>query len=594
MSTEPEIRTLRQILTHSGKVFADCPALSTFGDEPLTFSDLVEEVAELSAALAEGGISPGDRVAILGDSSPNWGIAYFAITSMGAVAVPILTEFHADAVQHILRHSESKLIFASRRLLTKIEDGPGLSKLKIWSLETFEPVALAGAMEALFQDMKKASIREWRRFKEKARKEMYDMLGDAGPGEDASFWQRMKAKGLEYLNADQADGPKEDDLAAIIYTSGTTGASKGVMLSHGNIVSNVQRTLNLVTINTKDRMLSILPLSHAYECTLGLVLPVSVGAHVCYLDKPPTARAMLPALAAFKPTAVLSVPLVIEKIYKGNILPKFTASKAMRAAYAVPFIRRQLHRLAGKKLLATFGGKLTLFCIGGAPLAPEVDRFLEEAQFPYAIGYGLTESAPLVSGAATGKTRLTSVGPVIPGTEVRIDDPDPRTGEGEIVTRSPSVMLGYYKDKEATEAVLSPDGWLRTGDLGHFDSDGYLYIKGRIKNMILSANGENIYPEEVESIILQSPHVLECLVYMLSGRLTARVHLDATRLDQEFGVIPDTDRTQKVEALLEALRATVNSKVSTFARLHKIIEQPEPFEKTPTQKIKRYLYVDPV
>ena len=590
---DSETRTLRQILIHSGKKFADSPALSTFGDDPMTFRDLVEEVAELSAILADEGIKPGDRVAILGDSSPNWGIVYFAIVSMGAVAVPILTEFHADAVQHILRHSEAKLIFASGRLLNKIEDAPDLAKLRILSLETFEPVAFSGAME-LFQDMKKASIREWRRFKEKARREMQDMLDAGETGDDASFLQRMKAKGLEYLNADQDLGPKESDLAAIIYTSGTTGASKGVMLSHHNIVSNVQRTLSLVTINSKDRMLSILPLSHAYECTLGLVLPVSVGAHVCYLDKPPTARAMLPALAAFKPTAVLSVPLVIEKIFKSNILPKFTASKAMRAVYAVPFMRILLHRMAGKKLLATFGGKLRLFCIGGAPLAPEVDKFLEEAKFPYAIGYGLTESAPLVSGAATGKTRLTSVGPAIPGTEIYIDDPDPKTGDGEIVTRSPSVMQGYYKDKEATEAVLSADGWLRTGDLGHFGEDGYLYIRGRIKNKILGPNGENIYPEEVEGVILQSPYVLECLVYMLSGRLTARVHLDATRLDQEFGVIPDTERVQKIETLLENLRAFANSKVSTFARLHKIIEQVEPFEKTPTQKIKRYLYVDPM
>ncbi len=586
MSTNSEARTLRQILIHSGKEFADSPALSTFGDDPMTFRDLVEEVAELSATLADEGIKAGDRVAILGDSSPNWGIVYFAIVSMGAVAVPVLTEFHADAVQHILRHSEAKLIFASNRLLNKIEDSPELSKLRVLSLETFEPVAFSGAME-LFQGMKKASIREWRRFKEKARKEMQDMLDDGDGGEDASFLQRMKAKGLEYLNADQDDGPKEGDLAAIIYTSGTTGASKGVMLSHGNIVSNVQRTLNLVTINTKDRMLSILPLSHAYECTLGLVLPVSVGAHVCYLDKPPTARAMLPALAAFKPTAVLSVPLVIEKIFKTSILPKFTASKAMRAVYAIPFMRQKLHRMAGKKLLATFGGKLKLFCIGGAPLAPEVDKFLEEAEFPYAIGYGLTESAPLVSGAATGKTRLTSVGPAIPGAEIYIDDPDPKTGDGEIVTRSPSVMQGYYKDKEATEAVLSADGWLRTGDLGHFDQDGYLYIRGRIKNMILGPNGENIYPEEVESIILQSPYALECLVYLLGGRLTARVHLDAARLDQEFGNAVGAEREQKIETLLENLRSFTNAKVSTFARLHKIIEQVEPFEKTPTQKIKR-------
>ncbi len=592
MTTDLKMRTLRHILIRSGKTFADCPALSTFGEEPMTYQEMVEEVAELSTTLADEGIKIGDRVAILGDSSPNWGIAYFAIVSMGAVAVPILTEFHADAVQHILRHSESKLIFVSKRLLSKIEDSPSLAKLRILALETFEPVAFSGAME-LFQDMKKASIREWRRFKEKARKEMHDMLDDGDTGEEASFLQRMKAKGLEYLNADQGAGPKESDLAAIIYTSGTTGMSKGVMLSHGNIVSNVQRTLNLVTINAKDRMLSILPLSHAYECTLGLVLPLSVGAQVCYLDKPPTARAMLPALAEFKPTAVLSVPLVIEKIFKTSILPKFTASKPMRTLYAIPFIRKTLHRMAGKKLLATFGGKLKLFCIGGAPLAPEVDRFLEEARFPYAIGYGLTESAPLVSGAPTGKTRLTATGPAIPGTEIYIDDPDPKTGDGEIMTRSPSVMLGYYKDKEATEAVLSPDGWLRTGDLGHFDSNGYLYIRGRIKNMILSASGENIYPEEVESIILQSPYALECLVYMQNGRLTARVHLDATRLDQEFGIAPDAERAHKIEKLLENLRESVNSKVSTFARLHKIIEQPEPFEKTPTQKIKRYLYVDP-
>lgn len=587
-----EIHTLRQILTHSGKIYAERPALSTFGEEPLTYQALVEEVAELSTRLADEGIKPGDRVAILGDSSPNWGIAYFAIASLGAVAVPILTEFHADAVQHILRHSETKLIFISKRLLNKIEEGTEFTKLRAIFLETFEPVAVNKTME-LFLDMKKASIREWRRFKAKAIKEMSGMLGDADAGDEASFLQRMKAKGLEYLNADAASGPAADALAAIIYTSGTTGASKGVMLSQRNIVSNVQRTLSLVTVGANDRMLSILPLSHTYECTLGLVLPLSVGAHVCYLDKPPTARAMLPALAAFKPTAVLSVPLVIEKIFKSNILPKFTTSKAMRAVYSIPFMRKLLHRMAGKKLLTTFGGKLKLFCIGGAPLAPEVDKFLRDAKFPYAIGYGLTESAPLVSGAPTGATRVTSVGPVIPGTEVIIEDIDPKTGEGEIVTRSPSVMLGYYKDKEATEAVLSTDGWLRTGDLGHFDRDGYLYIRGRIKNMILTASGENIYPEEVESIILQSPYVLECLVYMASGKLAARVHLDSARLDQEFGVDPKGEKPEKIEALLENLRNFVNSKASSFARLHKIIQQHEPFEKTPTQKIKRYLYVDP-
>jgi long-chain acyl-CoA synthetase len=593
MNTTTAPSTLRQILIHSGKKFADRPVLSMFGDDPMTYRDLVEEVADLSTKLTNEGIDPGDRVAILGDSSPNWGIVYFAIVSMGAVAVPILTEFHADAVQHILRHSEAKLAFVSSRLLNKVEDAPELSKLRILSLETFEPVTFSGTME-LFQGMKKASIREWRRFKEKARKEMKNMLDDGGTSEDASFLQRMKGKGLEYLNADQNNGPKESDLAAIIYTSGTTGTSKGVMLSHRNIVSNVQNTLSIVTLTTMDRMLSILPLSHAYECTLGLVLPISVGAHVCYLDKPPTARVMLPALAAFKPTAMLSVPLVMEKIFKTSILPKFTASKIMRTVYALPLMRKKLHRVAGKKLRATFGGKLKIFCIGGASVAPEVDKFLQESGFPYAIGYGLTETSPLVTGTPPGATRLTSAGVALPNVEIRIDDPDPKTGDGEIMTRSPSVMLGYYKDKDTTATVLSDDGWLRTGDLGHVDEDGYLYIRGRIKNMILGPNGENIYPEEVEGVIAQSPHVLESLVYMLSGRLMARVHLDAARLDHELGSIKGTEREQKVEALLDNLRNTVNSKVSTFARLHKIIEQHEPFEKTPTQKIKRYLYVDPM
>ncbi len=591
MSLELESLTLRQLLTHSSRKHGDCPALSTYGDEPMTYQDLVEEVAELSSHLADEGIVPGDKVAILGDSSPNWGIAYFAVTTMGAVAVPILTEFHSDAVQHILRHSEAKLLFVSNRLLNKVEDEPVMAKIRVLALETFEPVVVNSTLE-FYQTMKKASIREWRRFKEKARKEMHEMLGEPIKNEDAGWLQRLKTKGLEYL-ADQGSGPKEDDLAAIIYTSGTTGNSKGVMLSHKNLVSNVRAVLSFVTITETDRMLSILPLSHAYECTLGLILPLSVGAHVCYLDKPPTARVMLPALAAFKPTALLSVPLVIEKIFKTSILPKFTSSKPMRAVYSIPFIRRILHRLAGRKLLATFGGRIRIFCIGGAPLAPEVDKFLYESSFPYAIGYGLTECAPLVSGAVAGIIQKFSVGPPIPGVEVVINQPDPKTGEGEVIVRGPSVMQGYFKDEETTASVLGADGWLRTGDLGHFDRDGQLYIRGRVKNMILGPNGENIYPEEVEGIILQSPYVLECLVYLMNGRLTARIHLDTSRLDEELGSITDTERTQKVEALLEELRVHVNAKVSTFARLHKVIEQPEPFEKTPTQKIKRYLYVEP-
>jgi long-chain acyl-CoA synthetase len=293
-----------------------------------------------------------------------------------------------------------------------------------------------------------------------------------------------------------------------------------------------------------------------------------------------------------KPTIMLSVPLVIEKMFKTRILPKLTGSAFTRNLYRIPFLRKQLNGIAGKKLLKTFGGALKLFCIGGAPLAPEVEQFLREAKFPYAIGYGLTETSPLVAGTGSEKTKRLSTGPPLPGTSIRIDNPD-ASGEGEIQIKGPTVMKGYYKDPTRTEEVMTKDGWFRSGDLGVFDKEGYLYIKGRLKNMILGSNGKNIYPEEVESVINESEIVLESLVFQQNNQIAARVHLNYEVLDHDFvkDHLTESQIRERVKGLLDSLHRQVNTRLSSFSRIHHLIEQREPFEKTPTQKIKRHLYV---
>ncbi|MDP1995494.1 MAG: AMP-binding protein, partial [Ignavibacteria bacterium] len=385
----------------------------------------------------------------------------------------------------------------------------------------------------------------------------------------------------------------EDDVASIIYTSGTTGHSKAVMLTHKNILSDAIATRKYVPEEIECRMISLLPLAHVYECTLGMIFPVLIGGTVYYLRKPPTAAVLLPPLAELKPTVLLSVPLIIEKMYKGKILPELNKKKLVKLAYKIPSLRKTINKVAGKKLMKTFGGELKLFCIGGAALSPDVELFLREAEFPYSIGYGLTETSPLVAGTGAKDSKYLSTGPASIGAELKIDSPDSKTGEGEILVRGVMVMKGYYKDPEKTKEVISADGWFRTGDLGCIDKDGYLYIKGRLKNMILGSSGENIYPEAIESIINRSEYILESIVFQQNGQLAARVFLDYEKIDAHFETQKKTETEQRkiIASLLDQIKEEVNGNVSSFAKLSKMIEQVNPFEKTPTQKIKRYLYV---
>ena len=388
---------------------------------------------------------------------------------------------------------------------------------------------------------------------------------------------------------------EEEDIASIIYTSGTTGFSKGVVLTHKNLVWDARQCHTIQPVDETYRFLSILPMAHTYENTLGLLLPLMYGAQVYYLDRVPTPKLLVPAMQKIRPTVVLSVPLIIEKIYKSQVLPKFTGSKWMSKLYQFAPARKLFNRLAGKKLMETFGGELKFFGIGGSKLDGTVEQFLREAKFPYAIGYGLTETAPMAAGSNPSQTFLQGVGPVMEGVQIKINDPD-NSGQGEIWIKGPNVMKGYYKRPELTAETFTEDGWFKTGDLGSFDKKNRLAIRGRIKTMILGASGENIYPEEIESIINNFRFVNESLVVENSGKLVAMVHFNMEELEKQYQRLKDQAGNYKekindyIEEQKQELRDYVNARVNNFSKLQLVLVQHEPFEKTPTHKIKRFLY----
>ncbi|HLN56342.1 MAG TPA: AMP-binding protein [Bacteroidales bacterium] len=523
--------------------FRDKNAYAYAGEAPLTWNDVNREVNEVISFLEKNGIVPGDKVAILSVNMPQWPIAFFGITFMGAIAVPILPDFSAKEISNVLEHSGARAIFVSSGLQSRIEGFSSEDLQLIVSIEDFSVIR---------SDRKTRPLE---------------------PGSVPAGKYNVE----------------EDDLASIIYTSGTTGRSKGVMLTHRSIVFNAIRGGRIQPIDETDRFLSVLPLSHSYENTLGLILPLLYGSSVWYLRKPPTPSVLLPALEQVQPTMMLTVPLIIEKIYFNKILPTFRDNKLLSRLYKVPFLRKKLNEAAGKKLKKTFGGELKFFGIGGAKLNRTVEKFLREAKFPYAIGYGLTETAPLLAGANPKATVLESTGPAIQDIELKINDPDKMTGEGEIWARGPNVMKGYYREPEMTAQVLTPDGWFKTGDLGVFDAGNNLYIKGRLKNMILGSSGENIYPEEIESIINNFRYVVESVVVEQKGKLVALVHLNMEELEKKYQSFKD-DMSVKKEELLNEIKTYVNSHVNKFSQIQKVVMHPDPFQKTATLKIKRFLY----
>jgi long-chain acyl-CoA synthetase len=539
--------TFPAMFSETLRKYGKCNAYAFVGEEPKSYEKVNQEIKSVIAFLEKNDIGPGDKVALLSSNMPNWGITYFSITFMGAVVVPILPDFSNTEVGNVLDHSGAKAIFISNSLLSRIEG---------YNSEHLKTAILIEDYSFLFSENSSSS---------------YD----------------PSAVPLKNYTVN------EEDLASIIYTSGTTGRSKGVMLTHKNIVFNAMKGKVIQPMDETDRFLSVLPLSHTYENTLGLVLPMLCGSCVYYLRKPPTPAVLLPALAEIKPSVMLTVPLIIEKIYFNKIMPAFRDKLILNFLYKIPFFRKILNNAAGKKLIKTFGGNLKFYGIGGAKLNKKVEKFLIEAKFPYAIGYGLTETAPLLAGANPQKSVYESTGPAIEGIELIINNPDKKTGEGEIWVKGPNVMKGYYKEPEMTNEVLSAEGWFKTGDLGTLDRNNYLFIKGRLKNMILSSSGENIYPEEIESIINNFRFVVESLVVQQKGKLVALVHINMEELEKKYQSLKQDVSKQfeeKVDEVLNELQEYVNSQVNKFSQIQKVVLQPVPFQKTATLKIKRFLY----
>jgi long-chain acyl-CoA synthetase len=521
-------------------------AMGFVGEEVITYDQLKGTVESVMALLEKYSVQKGDKVAILSGGMPNWGAIYLAVTSMGAVVVPVLNDFTSGEISNVLTHSGTKMIFVSGALESKLADFTSDTLVAVVSTEDFS--VLSGFNGTVY-DPEMKPVKEY-------------------PVE-------------------------EEDLAAIIYTSGTTGKSKGVMLTHKNICFTAEKVRTIQYVVETDVFLSILPLSHTYEQTLGLILPLFNGASIYYLHKAPTPSVLLPALEVVKPTTMLTVPLIMEKIYFGKIAPTFNKSKVLSFLYHTAPGRRFFNRLAGKKLYKTFGGRLRFFGIGGAKLNPTVEKFLIDAKFPYAIGYGLTETAPMLAGTKVGSTRLGTTGPAMEGVILKIHNPDPVTGEGEVWARGDNVMKGYFKEPQMSAEVLTPDGWFRTGDLGTMDKNNFLSIKGRLKNMIVSSSGENIYPEEIESVINDFSHVIESLVVQQKGKLVAMVHINIEELQAKYHSMKkeySEKAGEMIDEYLEEVRRYVNSKVNKFSQVQLVVYQPEPFQKTATLKIKRFLY----
>lgn len=533
---KPSFNTLAEVYDYSTAKFAKKVASEFVGGEQrYTFAQFKEKADNLSRVLSNFGIGSTEKVAILSENMPNWTVAFFAITAFGRIAVPMLPELSHDEVENILTHSDSKAIFVSRKQLPKLD-----------------PL-------------------------------MIDRLNLVIDIDDFSF---IKSDGKTYTCDGKVGSPTSLDTAAIIYTSGTTGKAKGVMLSHRNFCTNIMSSWYSHKIGKRDVMLSILPMAHTYEMSIGMLYPFATGARVCYIQKVPTPSVLIAALKEVRPTAMLSVPLIIEKIYKSSVLPTIRKSSFLLALKKnFPWL---LYKLVGMKLMKTFGGRIRFFGIGGAKLDRNVEKFLKHAGFPYAIGYGLTETAPLICAASPKKTRVGSTGRAVPGVEVKLDNINPETGEGELIVKGPNVMLGYYKDYERTLPVLGLDGWFRTGDLASVDKKGRYYIKGRMGSLILGSSGENIYPEEIEAVINSFEGVGESLVVQRDGKLVALVQMNDNILN--WNLEGEDKFVKDLEELQKSIKEFVNARVSKFSNIRQVEIQREPFVKTATHKIKRFLY----
>ncbi|MBU0731199.1 MAG: AMP-binding protein [Proteobacteria bacterium] len=545
------LSTLNDLIQTSAREFAGKPAVSFAFEKPMVYRDFQKTVRRVAAFLSRRKVTKGDTVAILAENSPNWGIAYFAIVRLGAIAVPILPDFTGPDVRQIIADSGATILFTTEQQIEKIYE---MKK---------HPLRLVITLDNFTDDNELLNCMTFRQ-----------CIQD---GKDAVLPDRAVTS---------------EDPASIIYTSGTSGHSKAVVLTHSNFMACTNSASRLIAIRKDWTFLSMLPMSHTYEFSIGFLLPLMTGARIVYTGKPPTPTILHKICQKEKPDVICVVPVIMEKIYKKRVAATINNNKLLNYCVMIPGVRNIILKAIGRKLLDFFGGRLQLAAIGGAPMIKEIEIFFYKSGFPYLVGYGLTETAPLLSGGPFRDPTIAvgSSGKPIPGVEIRINDPDPRTGTGEILARGPNIMQGYYKNPELTAQTIDADGWLSTGDLGYLDDRNNLFITGRSKSVIVLAHGENIYPETIEDKINANYHVAESLVIDNNGRLEAIIYLDYDLISLETGDQSQAAQLEYIGGLLDKIQKETNAQLPLYSRISKCIERREPFVKTATHKIKRYLY----
>lgn len=536
-------------LTDSIKTYWDMPAFTDYPGPALKYSDVGKQVLWLHRLFKTCGLEKGGKVALAGKNSSNWSTVWIATVSYGATSVPILANFSPEDTQHIVNHSEAEILILSRDKYDSIDEEQLRSVKYIISLDDFSLLVN----------------------REGGKKELIKPLSET-----------QDLKNLSSGGVEIPDVCENEDIAAIIYTSGTTGFSKGVMLSHRSLLANLIVARENLLFEVGAKVVAFLPLAHAYACSFDLLYPFTRGNHINFIEKIPAPKVLLGAMQDLKPQVVLAVPLLIEKIFKRQLQPVIEAPK-MQRMLKIPLLNKLVCAKIRKKLIDAFGGAVRELVVGGAPMNAEVELFMKRIKFPVTIGYGMTECGPLISYARWYDHRFESSGKLVKFIKCKILSPDPARIPGEVLIGGDQVFSGYYKNEEATRESLI-DGWLHTGDIGTLDADGFIYLRGRSKNVILGPSGENIYPELVEQKLNNLSYVSESLVLERDRQLHALIYPDFESLDQEH--IPET----KISQIMEDNRQEVNKVLADFSRIVKIQIVNEPFQKTPTQKIKRYLY----
>ncbi|MCK9343018.1 MAG: AMP-binding protein [Massilibacteroides sp.] len=541
------------LIENSIKQHWDLPAFTDYKGDSFLYKDVADRIARLHFFFENTGIKKGDKVALIGRNSSAWAINLFGILSYGAVAVPILQNFKSDNVHHIVNHSDSKVLIAANSAWENLSaaEMPNLhyslqmKKLSLWQSKHKTPYRIEKKFNSLFEKKYPTGVHK----------------------EDVQFHKE-----------------NPDELAILNYTSGTSGFSKGVMISFHSLWSNTKFAQdNLDFIKAGDKVVCILPMAHMYGLAFEILNSVNIGCHVHFLTRTPSPNIIAKAFDTIKPVLILSVPLIIEKIVRKKIFP-LLEKPHMRILTRIPFLKDKIKETIAKKLNDFFGGQFYEVVIGGAAINQEVEQFLRSINFRYTIGYGMTECSPLIAYEQWDTFRLGSVGRVVDRMQVKIDSTDPENVVGEIMVNGDNVMMGYYKNEEATQQVLSKEGWLRTGDLGTIDKDGFIYIKGRSKNMILSASGQNIYPEEIEDKLNNMPFIDESVVISIGEKIVALIHPDWEQVDSE------NLKHEEIEKLMQANIKELNNAIPSYSTVSSFKIYTEEFEKTPKRSIKRYLY----